>query len=535
MKKNIYVNHIKRATALLLMATLFLCGCKQKENVITSKEPESLYEDHLDISIAYWLIDEAIGTSDDDKVLDYIQKRFNVTIEPVNLTWDDYTNKLLLLAQTNTLPDVFTGDFRKGTTFLDWVSDGILHELPEDLSKYPDLEEYMNSVEKDTCMLNGKTYCIFRQTYSEQAETTKDRTILYRWDLAQKAGITQEPTTWEEFRNMITKIREVDPEGTNIGGLTSKGYTMISGVLLPYSVPYGSTGGSRFYWVESNGRYVPAIFAGETFGGDALPAWKLIRDMYTEGTIEPDITMVSTSQAEESFLNSKTSAICIDGGISNTKLFENIGTFWKGIHGTEFWDDVKYLKLMPDKDGNLRYPVWDYAWSETYINANVSDAKLDRILAIYDYLLSEEGTLLSNFGIEGESYSVLDDGSIVLKNDISLFDKYPSIKAFSSFVCWNYGNHNAYKYPDVVPTIYVLKDAERVDEARHVQIAPYSSECMNLFFNSGYDFSIDINSIFKRMILGTGTVEEDWQKIIDEYIDMGIMDIIDEVNAKMAQ
>ena len=249
--------------------------------------------------------------------------------------------------------------------------------------------------------------------------------------------MTKEPENWDELRDMITKIREADPEGTEIGGLTSKGYSMLGGLLFPYSMPYGSTGGSKFYWVESGNGYVPALFAGDELGSDALDTWKLVRAMYEEGTIEEDITLVTISQAEERFLNSKSAAICIDGGISNTKLYENIGCFWEGVHGRDFWVDVKYLKLMPDRDGNLRYPVWDYAWSETYINSNVSDEKLDRILAIYDYLLTEEGTLLSNFGIEGESYTVADDGSIVMNKDISLYEIYPSIKALASLVCWN--------------------------------------------------------------------------------------------------
>lgn len=523
---------IRSSISILMASVLLLTGCGASGKSSNNEEApvESLYDTHMDISLAYWLIDDALSKGSDDKVLDYIEKRFNVSLIPVDLTWDDYYNKVILLEESGNLPDVFTGAYRKDQIFLQWAKEGILKEIPGNLSKYPNLEEYMNSPSRETCVADGKTYCIFRQTYSEQAETTKDRTILYRWDLAQKAGVSKEPSNWNEFRDMITKIRKADSEGKGIGGMTSKGFSMLEGLLMPYTVPYGSTGGSRFFWVEGPEGYVPALFSGETLGSDAIPMWQLVRDMYEEGTIEEDIVLVTTSQAEERFLNGKSSAICIDGGISNTKLYENIGRYWKDVHGTEFWDDVKYLKLMPDINGNPMYPIWEYAWSETYINANVSDEKLDRILALFDFFLSEEGTLMSNFGIEGESYSISEDGTITLFDDVDLYSMYPSIKAFSSIACWNYGNHNAYRYPDVVPSEYVLKDSERVDEARHVAIPPYNSECTDIFFEMGSDFMIDNNDIFKRMLLGTNSVEEDWNAIIAEYIDNGLLDVISEVN-----
>lgn len=508
-----------------------LSGCAANVDETKNIEPE--YAEHLDISVAYWLIDDAFADRDNDKVLETIETKFNVSLIPVNLTWDDYYKKELQWVESGQLPDLFAGAFRSDNDYLDFVRDGLLHEIPDDLSKYPNLEKYMDSSEKESCRVGGKTYCIFRQTYSEQAETTKDRTIIYRWDLAQKAGIKEEPKNWDEFRNMIQAIIKADPENNQIQGMTAKGYTMLQGLLLDYSAPLGSSGGSQFFWVESNGMYVPAIFAGDSIGEAALPAWKLVRSMYEEGTIEKDIALVTTSQAEEKFLNGKSAAICIDGGLSNTKLYENIGRFWKEIHGREFWDDVKYLELMPNINGEEYYPVWHYAWSESYINANVSDEKLDRILAIYDYLLSEEGTLLSNFGIENETYVIAEDNSIELIEGIIPSEKFPSIKALSYLVCWNYGNMNTYRYPNIVPSEYALKDEERVAKARQCKIPEYNYECTSKFYEMGLDFAIDINDIFNKMMVGTEPVEVMWQEIIEEYEQKGLSEIIDAVNEEL--
>ena len=513
---------------ILFLLAFCLTGCRKTGE--PSENPQSDYEEHLDISLSYWLIDDAFSDAANDEVLKAIENKFNVTFTPVNVTWDDYYEKVLQWADSGTLPDIFVGAYRTDENYLKLINAGLLHEIPTNPSDYPNLSRYLDSVETDTCIVNDKLYCIFRQTYSEQAETIKDRTILYRWDLAKAAGIEKEPSNWQEFRQMIQAIIKADTEKKNITGLTAKGYTMIEGLLLNYSVPMGSTGGSQFYWVKEDSGYVPALFAGDTLGENAILSWKLARDMYNEGTIEPGILLTTTNQAEEKFLNGKSAAICIDGGISNTKLYENIGRYWKEVHGTEFWDDVKYLGMMPDVNGNLSYPVWDYAWSETYINSAVSDEKFERILAIYDYLLSEEGTLLTNFGIKDKTYTIATDGSVRLIDGITPSEVYPSLKAISYLVCWNYGNMNTYRYPNVVPEEYVLYDEERVDAARKVSTPPYNYECTKAFYNMGLEFNIDINEVFATMLVGEEPVEKMWADIIEEYKEKGLLDIIKSVN-----
>lgn len=525
----------RRVTGCILTAMLMVSGCADGRPVTQEIQEEvpAEYEEHMKLSIAYWQIDEAFKKRNEDKVLQEIESRFNVTFEPCNITWDDYYEKIKLWAQTDALPDIFVGAYRTENSFYQWVREGLLKEIPQELTKYPNLQRYLDSPQMQTCQVNGKTYCIFRQTYSEQAETVKDRTILYRWDLAQKAGITKEPENWDEFRSMIQAIIEADSEHMGIRGMTAKGYSMLIGPLFTYSIPCASTGGTSFYWLQQGEEYIPALFAGESFGSDALPTWQLIRDMYTEGTIEQDIILTTTSQAEEKFLSGKSAAICIDGGIGNTKTFENIGSFWREVHGSEFMQDVRYLDLMPSVDTQTYYTAWGYAWSETYLNDKISQEKLDRILAIYDFLLSEEGILLSNFGIQDETYRINEDNTITVLSQQPITEVYPSTDLFASLVCWNYGNEEESRFPDKVPKEYIQADEERVEAARACSMMDYEYACIQEFHQLDTDFSIDINNIFQRIMVGTDPVEEVWQDIIEEYRQKGLQEAIDAVNERM--
>lgn len=509
-------------------------GCGRPVQEQTEAGSASRYPEHMELTVAYWQIDDFLAQGEEDAVLKTLEDKFNITIVPQNITWDDYYGKIRLWAETGELPDLFVGAGRQGRDYYQWVREGILHEIPQDLSAYPHLEQYMDSPEKEGCMVDGKLYCIFRQTYSEQAETIKDRTIAYRWDLAREAGITREPENWEEFRAMIQAIRQADSRGTGIGGMTAKNFNMLMGPLFTYSIPLASNGGTAYYWVpQGENRYVPALFAGQNLGEDALATWQLARDMYAEGTIEKDIFLATTSQAEEKFLMGRSAAICFDGGIANTRNHENIVRYWKDVHGTEFLEDVRFLDLMPSVTGELYYPVWDYAWSESYINGNVSDEKLERILALYDYLLSEEGMLLGNFGIEGESYRLGADGEVILLTQEAPSDRYPSIGMFASLVCWNYGNQDASRFPSTIPQEYVCLDQERVEKARECRIPEYQYACTIAASRMEDCIAIDTNSIFQRIVLGTEPVEEIWQEIIQEYLDQGLEEMIEEVNRQV--
>lgn len=488
------------------------------------------FSEHMDISLAFWDVETYFTGTEDDKVLNTIEEKFNVTFVPQNVTWDDYGQKLQLWAASGSLPDIFVGGERSKSSFSKWADEGLLKEIPADLSQYENLAKYMDSPELPTCQVNGKTYCIFRQTYPEQAYTVKDRTLIYRWDLAQKAGITKEPENWDEFREMIKAIVAADPEGKGIQGLTASNYGWLTGIFFPYSMPLGAAGGVTFYWVNNgDGTYVPAYLAGEEIGDAALPAWQLLRDMYTEGTIEKDIAVTTSAQAIEKFLQGTNAALIIDGASDN--VYQKVAQYWEDIYGKDFLNDVKFLGLMKDQNGKQAYPIWDYAWSESYFSSQVDDAKMDRILSIYDYLLSEEGTILSVAGIEGESYAIDAEGKINYDDfggaPAQIFN---SIDVFSILVNWASGKENADKFPSVVPQEYVDIDSARVEAAKTVLIPEYNYECTAAFIGLNSQLALNVEDDMLTIMTGTEPVEKMWGDIIEGYRDLGLDEAIEQVN-----
>lgn len=153
---------------------------------------------------------------------------------PQNVTWDDADQKIQLWATNGQLPDIFAGDFVSKSFYGKWIEQGVIRALPDDLSAYPNLQEYLKMDRAVAAMRDGHYYMIPRQTYGDISYSVQDRNVVYRWDLAQAAGVTKEPETYDEFRDMLKKIIEADPEGKNVGGLTQALPSLLGGFLYPY-------------------------------------------------------------------------------------------------------------------------------------------------------------------------------------------------------------------------------------------------------------------------------------------------------------
>ncbi len=507
-------------------------GALAEQTTAEQATQESDFSEHMDISVAFWDVEKYLTATPDDEALKFMEDKFNVTFVPQNMTWDDYDQKLQLWAASDSLPDIFMGAKRTTATFAKWANEGLLKEIPSDLSKYPNLEKFLDSPQLETCKVDGKIYCLFRRSYTEQAGTSRDTTIAYRWDLAQKAGVTKEPETWEEFDDMIQKIIENDPEGKEIKGMTAKSYGMLRQVFVPYTSPLASHGGVSFYWVDNgDGEYVPAYFEGETLGSKILPTWKLLRHLYEDGTIDKDLAVITSTQATESFLQGNNAAILSDGGADS---IWSIGQNWEDVYERDFFDDVKILGLMEDENGNPTYPITpDSAWSETYISSHVDDEKLDRILAIYDFLTTEEGYIFGNCGIEGKTYGRTADGEITYEgyNDGGVpGDTYQSLNLFSKLAMWARGSEWYDELPSTVPEQIEEADAKRVDLAKTLPIPEYNYECTSKYLELGLDFTITLEDDILNIMTGTEDVEKMWNDRIEKYKSDGLEDVIAQIN-----
>ncbi|MFI3200359.1 MAG: extracellular solute-binding protein [Eubacteriales bacterium] len=480
----------------------------------------------IEISISLWDIENALSGGENDLALQRLQDMFHIKLVPMNVTWDDFQQKIPLWAASGTLPDVFTLDIIGSATYYDWIDTGIIQGLPTDLSHYPNLAEYVNSEDFDfPYKVDGQIFSIPRKSYPDIESTSVGRVLFYRWDLAQAVGITEEPETYQDFVDMMVRIIAADPEDKNIQGLTSTQASLLNSFLFNYSIPGGELQGTTYRWTkQEDGTFLPSYFA-----GDMMATFQLARDMYQSGAIEPNIATNTTQQSNELFLQGKCAAILRSGGAIGA--YNDYGRYWEEIYpGQDFLEDVRLLPLLESIDGNRYYNFANVAYSETYISSSVSAEKLDRILQLYDFLATDEGYQLVNYGLEGVDFEVVDGYVQLLVEYDDILAKYPLCASGNSLLEWGRAGWDE-TVPGKTPEEYRQMNIARKEEAVTIGILPSHDlrySYLNLPLKNDLFFTTPDDLL--TIMISTEPVETMVNQLLADYESKGLSAVIHEVN-----
>lgn len=128
----------------------------------------------------------AMGTEGDSlKVLanDFMKQNSNIKVTVQAISWGDAHQKFLTSIAGNQTPDIA----QMGTTWMaEFAKTGALDQTPSSINS----SQFFKSA-WDTTVVNGTSYGI--PWYVET------RALFYRTDIAQKAGITSPPQTWDDL------------------------------------------------------------------------------------------------------------------------------------------------------------------------------------------------------------------------------------------------------------------------------------------------------------------------------------------------
>lgn len=406
----------QRITILLLaLGLLFLCGCQ------TAPAPETTREEEpLTISIGFW---NAKSMLLDDPVQQYIEQRFHVEFVPVDMNYANYTTVLQQLASYNQLPDLFASDIIRTSACESWITQGRIQPLPEDLAAYPHLKAY---VEQDYIQqfrhTDGAFYALPRLTYADRELWPLDRCVIVRRDWMEQLNLSQ-PQCWEDFEEILRSFVENDPAGMDTIGLTTVNMSLMGSLFLNFfpELCYIEHG-----WMFENDRWMPVYCSENT--KDML---QKLQDLYREGLLDPDLAYSSREKAVKAFLEGKAGAICI-------QYMDLVSAFAEEGQLAQAHEKIQVLKPWPALDGNRYRFTTNLHWSESYFGSSADAEKMDRIMQIYDWLLSPEFEDILSHGLEGIDW-VRENGEIRSLSETAQDPilKYPSLALFCDLVQWD--------------------------------------------------------------------------------------------------
>lgn len=497
-------------------------------NTASAAKEDDTIKEHMEISVGIWGIDEALANAANDQFLQEMYKKLNITLLPRQITWDDYTQKAQIWSASGDMPDVLAIDAVGSLYYRNWINQGVVRAVPEDLSKYPALVKYLNKPDVQSLKENGKLYTIPRSLYDSLDYNAQGRNVFYRWDLAQKSGITKEPTTWEEFKTMLKTIVQKDPEGKKICGLTAANVKQIGGFFWMYSDPAATSdgSGSDFKWVKEDGKYVPAVLSTKL----ALPSLQNVRDMYDQGMIDKDISQIKGMQGYDKFV-SGTAAALLEVGYANVN--NQMNERWKKLYPDKpMMDSIRRTDYFPSLDGVRYHAVFKTYWSESYFSSKVDDKKMDRIMKLYDWMLQPETKEFYRFGVKGVDYTK--DGNKIVKITSSedLNKKQPSSANIQCLV--EFDDQFQYDPNNFTFDPAILKAAQdNLEYSRKVTKLPdYEVKLTYVSTPTKDKFSILDHDFMLNIMMGKEPVEKMWNDLLKDYESKGLSKMIEEVNAK---
>jgi hypothetical protein len=494
---------------------LFAGGRSQESGAASSQQK-------MQLRVAFWW--EAEGHSfGPDAIGDYIENKFNVDIVPVNMEWSDYEQQLRLWAASDQLPDTFACYPPAQVMFADFVNQGLVKEIPYSMiSKYPNLKKVTDeyTVGNQLKDIYGGYYFIRRVYSAGNIVPGRQGGFFYRKDWAEKLGFRDIPTDMETFYNMLRAFVYNDPDGNGIrdtyGVSTGAGFE-------EFCEPFGAFPNQ---WINiPGGKTAP----GYTDEEPMVLALSWLRRAFNDGLLDPefprDHNVIAQKFAQGTF----------------GAMYRQIHYYWIQTHITkqfggahpEISDPLRAvgaLGQLAASPGAKPYRIIEMDASGTCFSANISDAKLEKLLEIDDWLLSKEGKDLCNWGFRDVDYRVNADGTYSKIGTEVLLDKYPSA-TIRYYADWGF-DFNALENPDYSPEErafgldFYNRCIQGADNARPIinVLASFTqTEEKSLF-------TMDISAALTEIVTGTGDVRTMYRSFIADANARGLQGVINSVN-----
>jgi putative aldouronate transport system substrate-binding protein len=325
----------------------------------------------------------------DDFVKKELDKKLNLQLTQLLVAdQKDYENQINVRAASNNLPDLFMATSKAHVQKL--AESGMLLDLTPYLDKLADYKNFAGADVLKKGIVNGKQYALPK---AGQAVT---HTYWIRKDWLDALKL-QPPTSIDELLNVAKAFTENDPDGNG-----KKDTFGLTGTALATFEPiYGAHGVSSagaFFQKDGaevvNTYYQPGM-------KDALAAVKKFLDA---GVVDPEVISNKGTAARDKAFQGKV-------GIINSEwaqfMKEDAMKIWKDANPKAEWIQLAAPK-GPSGIANANSINIGAASGLFVIPKSLEgqQEKLNKIFEVLNYLSTEEGNLLVQFGLKGTHFTL---------------------------------------------------------------------------------------------------------------------------------
>ncbi|MEK3720440.1 extracellular solute-binding protein [Paenibacillus sp. FSL H8-0034] len=346
------------------------------------------------ITFKVMTVDSSPQIVKDAPVFKHIFDKTNVKIELEPVPSANYDQKAQTLIATNNLPDITRIPNGK-PYFNEAAKNGMFLPISDYLDYAPNIKRLMKeNKEIGKGEVNGKLYGfpLLGQWKLQLAQAP-----MIRMDLLKEQNL-EVPKTFDDLYKVLKKLKEAYPDKipfTNREGaanlLTSMGFGMGSGFKIYYD---------------------PNVEGGKYVYGPSRPEFKApleyLNKLYKEKLLDPDYAVNTVDNMKEK-LSSGRALFYYD----NNSFGDQFNASLKPVS-----PKAQFELLLPLKNdlGQTRNLMYKKDWLHHFtINAKIKNPQA--AVKFLDWMYSDEGTLITNYGIEGEHFK-LEGGKPVIMDSI---------------------------------------------------------------------------------------------------------------------
>lgn len=371
-----------------------------------------------------------------------IKNKINCDIKAENSAYETFEANLLLRQQDEDLPDIFLTNGPDNASFFkkmidnedllaisDWVSD----------EHYPNIYNYLKQFEflkSNISYADGKMYFIpsswhlekslyVRTDWIDNLNAKLDDILVKEKIVSNKSQITDElrnkwkykiPDTLLEFYRLARAFTLYDPDNNKqddtYGYVSEKNTDMDAWIYIAFD-----TGWNQF--VKDGDSYT---YSDITDGSKKATAF--ITRLLAEKYMSYDSLTLDNGGKQQRFGNGK-------AGMMYAHNWYNV--IIGDIMASQQCDlatarnKVAIVEPPMGENGSHGGPGDKGYWQGFCINANMSNSRIRKCLELYDYLLSEEGYKLLQYGVENVHYSIDENNEYVSKLPLDADGKATSL------------------------------------------------------------------------------------------------------------
>ncbi|SFS68957.1 extracellular solute-binding protein [Paenibacillus sp. BC26] len=442
-----------------------------------------------------------------------INEKFSIDLKSQFVPYDEYANKLPVVMAAGDLPDII-GMEGVDANFVKWSKQGAFLPLNDYIDKYDAIKNIPKNV-WDAVTVDGKIYAIpnyFPSKYGKKP--------IIRQDWLNNLGLSM-PTTYDELKKVAIAFAKDDPD--------KNGKNDTLGLGLAKSIVYGAWMGaawdSGWYNKNESGQLIPGNIS-EGFKKQVT----LLNDLYKEGAISKDWAVTKSADVRKDFFAGKV-------GIFYEQPYDISETRFKTLKETNPTAELAVIPPFAQEDGQQGFMGLPGYYELHSLNAKLADdpEKIDRILEMINYFMTFIPVDQRNdqnpeydwqYGGVGKGYNM--ENGVALGID-GAFSEMPS--TYLGIRYW------APTDEDTQPAM-VLQDPftkgfvqSAVDmlKTKKTYLDPVNRIHSDLLYAKVSELDQVVAEHTTKMIVGQESIN-DWDKMVQEYLNSGGKEIIDDVN-----